>query len=720
MDVVSCVAIVDSTFRMSPWVPQAVLIAAVAAAVSVAGSHLARGQVAALKALVPVALFAPVATAVVLGLGLTGFATPLGFLTLGVVVLALLPAHFVVTSRYSRQDRPKARVGIPALILGSLGCLAGYLIGRVHPGVHFTPDDLTYHAAWVGELATRHQLGLFPQNYHAYYPFNAEAFAAFFVLPLGADGLAYVAGVYWLSLACLTAWSAVRLSGGERYPAGLAVIFVAGESATKLGVHSFAAVDLAGPTSILAAAVILCGWRVQRPPSSGPAATATGFGFDSRSLSLAGVLAGMSLGCKVSMLVWLAVLFAHVCVVTYQEAECDRLAMRLLTIIGAVAVLGIGWYLRNLWLTGNPVFPGNLGPFEGAWSQEAQTRTTLWYWLVGPEARPWRVASEHLLHAAQAWPLALSIPLLWLARRNSVRAIDSATFEGPSRPVSVRLGGLLLVLVLTQFAAYPFMPFSGTNYSASAELRVSSRFVLGGLMGVATLAAMGLSHVRSRTLMTASALVAVGIGEGVAIFGFGKPALNAILTIALIGAWWVLDLTFKILPTPIHSAILENAQRLALHPMWCTGAVALGLVGAWPATQARTDEARKKIQIKGAALGLAGAALGESPDTVAVTGPGRDSYYPLFGSPYCRRVLVLEESGRPASLLPIAATSAVEERDPMQTMPEMTIEHLIYAGAPGAPAEFRARMAHMDAAVQLDRPNLILWRMPGSATNQQH
>jgi len=141
----------------------------------------------------------------------------------------------------------------------------------------------------------------------------------------------------------------------------------------------------------------------------------------------------------------------------------------------AVAALGTGacWYVRTWLVTGNPVFPAALGPFDGPFGATEQSRTRLVHWIMTSwtDASFWRT----LIKAHIDWPLGLFVLAaigygagVWSIVRHR-RTMDVTTWA---------LRSLLLVVGLGLLALYPFMPFSGGPNEPDPALMISLRYVV--------------------------------------------------------------------------------------------------------------------------------------------------------------------------------------------------------------------------------------------------
>jgi hypothetical protein len=410
--------------------------------------------------------------------------------------------------------------------LVALAVLVGYgallLAKPFLTSVWYSGDDLTYHGPAVARWFREGAVALPTFNYHAYYPFNAEILSLWFALPQGDDSLVGLTGLTW-SVVAACAMTAIGLAlGAGRVVALLAAALFLASPSVFAPASTFSAVDLAGAALVLAAVAFAL------PGGDAPTARS-----ERRvDAAYAGLLSGMALGCKPS--------FAPVCLVLAVafvgrrgtgEAVRERCGSVLAFGVCALATGG-GWYLRNAVLTGNPLFPAEVGPFEGPLRADTLARSRLATQLfdaVGAAGR-WRTVLDQHADWPHASFLAASIgyaaAVLHLLR--SGRGRRSWTRREHGIALLMAVGFALLV-------AYPFMPFSGSNNEPTFTLRVARRFLLAPFgIGLVLFAAMWPRGFLGRCLFAACA--AIGIATSVhAIDARGiPPLLGTAVLVALV------------------------------------------------------------------------------------------------------------------------------------------------------------------------------------------
>jgi len=368
-------------------------------------------------------------------------------------------------------------------------------------------DDLSYHGPMAAQWLQSERLVLAPYHYHAYYPGNGELFAAWFMLASKLDGYASLAGAYWMLLAGLSAALLSRRLGCDAACAALggAVLMLCKPFWQQAG--SFAAVDLAGTATACAALAL----AVPNPVEQ--------HGTTSRGrVWLVGSLFGVAVGCKV--------IFAPLGIVTlgYMLLELRPSAKESLCLVGlfvgAALLCGGFYYARNLWMTGNPLFPAAVFGLEGPLDAEARRPTSLLYQLqhISPEllAQTW----PELL----AWPSAVAYVLI---------GAYALTFIASLRPSSLRqpvgrLLGLLVVVGLLALMVSVAGPFSGTGNVRLARLHVRLRFLLPTVVLAIPLATYWVHRLGRRTAWPAAAC-AIGIAY------LTDSPWHSVATFALVG-----------------------------------------------------------------------------------------------------------------------------------------------------------------------------------------
>jgi len=279
--------------------------------------------------------------------------------------------------------------------------------------------------------------------------------------------------------------------------------------------------------------------------------------------------------------------------------------------VAAALATGAYWYARAWSLTGNPLYPAQIGPFAGPFGPDEQTRTTLIHWLgvaLGDPRLAYSLAREHVY-----WPIglcALSIlgygaGLLSIVR---ARARSSPAF-GP-RTLVLTVGLILLIL-------YPHMPFSGTYDEPHGDPAVSLRFIILPFSIGIILFAPILDGGAKRRLVTLLAAVAVAI-----IVAFRMAAWVPFMFLPGLAMAWLIRQ---------HAAVLHGALTRFGVPLLCGLVIAVGILSPWK--QALTDETVFSYGGSRHPIGRAWKALELVPhgSRVASFGPDSYRYYATFG-----------------------------------------------------------------------------------------
>jgi hypothetical protein len=306
---------------------------------------------------------------------LTGLA---GHLTVGGAAVLLAVAVALAAWRARRAPRqaavsPAAQASFAAASVFSL--LAAVAAGAVWAWPHLFEatrlwiwDDYTYHmiypALWLRDHAIAAPSPSHAFTMQAWYPLAASAVAAWFMLPFdGARGEALA----WVSLtgplyAAMVATGAAALLGrlglGCR-PGSWALAVVLFLTSERIGImaSSFSDADLAHAAALFAAFAFVIPRDGERPGD----ATAEAW--------YAGLLTGIALGIKISAAVPALIILAISALRAAAPAPGERLrAVGRTGLVFAASWVATGgyWYLRNLAVTGNPVYPAAFWIWPGA------------------------------------------------------------------------------------------------------------------------------------------------------------------------------------------------------------------------------------------------------------------------------------------------------------------------------------------------------------------
>jgi len=354
-----------------------------------------------------------------------------------------------------------------ALILFS-GFIAEWVCKSFILGTYFGPDDLVYHASITAQWIVDKKITLVPFSYQAYYPFNAEIMSLWFMLPFHNDTYTSITSFYWVLLSLAGIITILHLLGYTVTSCILiSAIFIGstgvqGTTVQKI-LQSVSANDLVGPAMVLAGIALLF--------------TNDRLSLRDRSVNslYCGLMIGYAIGTKIS--------FAPIAIVIVvwlflsrndPNSFKQRTAFALLFILGLVLTGGF-WYIRNILIIGNPLFPAEFGPFRGPFSLDDQHRTKLISWVTRSPAN-----LNQWLHIGKGlgnWPLHFGI----LSTIGYIAAIYFLIKNWSNRintRVVWRQQALLLITGVILFFTFFLLPFSATTNHPNIGLRPAGRYVI--------------------------------------------------------------------------------------------------------------------------------------------------------------------------------------------------------------------------------------------------
>jgi hypothetical protein len=533
----------------------------------------------------------------------TGLAGCLTVSAVTVVAGAALMLTGVVWLAVNRRQLPQRLFSkwlllVPVILIA--GIPLGWFAGRyVFQGTHFCEDDLSYHATAAAHWYLEKSIAAGPLNYHYHVPLNAQLFSLWFLLPFGEDGLVFLSGLFWMALSCTAAIVLMQNMGIERKWFGLTIFsFFCCQVVLHQATWTFTAVDLAGPAMVLSAVAFLSSIPELFPARRWPY------------ILLAGLCAGVAFGTKVPFMTVFGVLVIWV-FWTVKDWFSNRLGNVLLFVLAAAAT-GTYWYIRNLILVGNPVFPGEMGPFKGPLTSEIQFNTSLVGQIVNSGFDVSLILE--ILRRHLAWPLGVFI----LSAAGYAAGFISLFRRGEHR----KTVGLLLLVAMVMLVTYPTMPFSGQNNSLNTPLSIALRFVIGPFVVGLILLSLLLNN---KSSLRWGWYCFYGAGLILAMYACPNPIQIVIGAAALL---WFILFSWKpkgFLDLPVHWMI----SLLLLLPggLW-------GLVMNKPILQEKTNRRLYQNNVyMGINLYDAWHRIESLPSgsRIAVFGAFAHTYYPLFG-----------------------------------------------------------------------------------------
>jgi hypothetical protein len=536
------------------------------------------------------------------------------------------------------------------LAVALLGLFGGLLALRACLlGTGFFSDDLSFHAAAPAHWIQDGGFSVVPHSWHAYHPYNAETLACWLMLPLRADGYASLTGLYWSLLASCAIVALHRLQGFAASTTVLSLALFLASPQLVAQTRTFSAVDLAGLALILAAIPFALPSTSQAPRESRLV-----------DATYCGLLLGCAAGCKVS--------FAPVAVLLLgwwllSRGSSTTLRARLgngTAFAIAAAATGAYWYARCAILTGNPLFPAEIGPFTGPMTKEIANHTRMLSWILAAPADlgQWAMLVERHLDYPLGFAL-LTIAGYCAAAVSRLRRASTADPRSSSVTWLLLLGGGVLLVL------YPALPMSAAGFPRHETLRVSLRYVFPAFgIGLVLFPSLCEPTARRRAFWWTLALLALvtawpGPGGRASSAAIG----TSVLALAALVLW------------PRLSA-LEG--RLPCRPLLPAALclIFLAALAAWaPYKQRATDRSLHGYTVNGRPVGAGWRALEDLPEGSRVTAYGdRDAgeeqdqlsgYYPLFGRRLQLVPVFLEADGSPG--VPLHVRWATERRTFWQT-----------------------------------------------------
>ena len=553
------------------------------------------------------------------------FAGLLGWLTIGglaaVVVAAVAAAWWLARSRI---DGATSATGVltftPAMlfapVLAAITVVAWTWPHLVDATRLWIWDDYTYHlvypALWLRERAIAAVTPAHAFTMQAWYPMSAGVVATWFMVPFSAwrgDSLAWVSltgPVYGGIVISGAAELAARL-GSRPFAWAVPVVLFATSQRTGVMASSFSDADLALAAALFGALVFAI------PRSADESARVIAI-----DACYAAPLTGLAIGVKASA----APAVILILVVMVLRAR-RRGATRIAAVFAVSWVVMAGyWYARNVWHTGNPVYPAAFLTHPGTTFPHTTLREYAQRYGVARTVGD--AASVYLdwptFHGALA-VIGLVGLLGWLvsvrAKTRSARYFAFAT----------------LAIVTVTLGLLPITPFSAGN-----DWTFVSGFIHWDSMRyVALLAILGwvaLGFLVGAGAHSSRMFVAIAIMAAAVLAGLPRTAAATMFVLAVAG-------------TVIAALVRRQPGRRVATVAVVIAALIATALGAWHhgAKSAATAAAFHREPLFGAAA----AALDRLPDGTRVTVFGDQWIYPTFGDRYHLVPVRVDGDGRIAT-----------------------------------------------------------------------
>lgn len=438
------------------------------------------------------------------------------------------PARLLRVARATAGDivtgsREALRV-VPVAILGvvAVASLAWRTVLAIRLPV-LDYDGFSYHLVTVDAWLQSGLISRTPQRFWSDgYPANGELLTLWLMAFTRTDDLATLTGLISVPLAIVSTIGLARVLGAGRPWAVMAGLLMAVTPALVV-LTTTTYVDI--PT----VAYLAAGWYFGLSAllaRDGPRRNAL--------LALAGVACGVGMGTKATLLLPLGVMATALVVDVVRRSP--RIGWALVRnsalVVVPVLLLGAYWYVKNIIVFGNPIWPFKVGPLPGVGTVDelivqtpkqmaslAPLGRVLFSWFADPGLSNYAYDTRIGGFGIQ-WAGVLALGLLGgfmaLRRRHW--------------PVLLIVGPAVLTLLTMPMSWWPrltlFVPLAAVALAAVALSRLSQARPVG--RAIATVAAAGLVLAASASLWVATAHFNVAIRPGTAV----GPTLSSMISLA--------------------------------------------------------------------------------------------------------------------------------------------------------------------------------------------
>ena len=322
----------------------------------------------------------------------------LGWMSLGTLLL-WVGLGLVIAFAVRSADRRRAEATIPDETRERWGWSGTLAIGLVlwvtillgipalFLPVKVVSDGPIYHLYFAARWWKEGRLSLiaapFGENAASYFPAVGDLWFTWLMTSWGGERLAKVGQIPFLLTSALASFAIARRLGASCSSAVVAVAWFV--TSSPLLLFSFESnVDTIFTAGYLLAAFFFLRYALDDPSRS--------------TLALGGLAAGGALGSKAIGVVFIPILIAMASALIFIKNRRSLVRVQHLIVLGITPMVMAGfWYGRNLWLTGNPLYPLHVAPgghvLLSGWYDSSVMKSSPYYIPLGE----WRAMLDTFL-----------------------------------------------------------------------------------------------------------------------------------------------------------------------------------------------------------------------------------------------------------------------------------------------------------------------------------
>jgi len=323
----------------------------------------------------------------------------------------------------------------------------------LHSETIFSGEDLSYHAPFHAWWITSGQFNVPEFGYQNYFPANTELFSFWLFFNEKSEHMAALAKCIWVFL-LFHSWKLSLENMKKNSLLGLSILFLL---VTPLPFQRFAevytSVDLCvAATSLFA--LSMC-WLPEQKNHS----------WYTKQAALCGLALGIGFGAKAIVFPLVLCCFFWWGKQSLQQKNTHYIAAFLIGFL----LTGTYWYCRNLWFTGNPIFPAEFWFFDGPFDSSSRQKTTVLHVLSNPE-----LYNIKLRHYVEMW-IFWTTPYVYTAALGFLMALFHQIFR-PRSAVHTYYW-FVLISILSFCVFFLWSPFSATSNLPYLRLHFPFRYI---------------------------------------------------------------------------------------------------------------------------------------------------------------------------------------------------------------------------------------------------